>query len=164
MASLDDKLAKAEILLAEFEHDKARKKYNDIIKEHPDCAAAYFGKAEASLGVHKVKAEEVMELYQKAIDLEPDNVYYITSLGSFCLDIGRFNEAEELYNRATELDEENAGLYFSEFGMGYAMKAPIVMEKFLDDNTRLMIKKKALTYMLKALDMSEDEAKKILEK
>ena len=162
MASLEDDLAKAEMLLAEFEHDKARKKFNDIIKNHPDCAQAYFGKAEASLGVHKVKADDIQELYKKAIELDPENVYFITSLGSFCSDIGRFNEAEELYNRATELDEENAGLYFSEFALGYAVKAPIVMEKFLDDNTQKMIKKKALTYMLKALDLTEDDAKNLL--
>ena len=36
------------------------------------------------------------------------------------------------------------------------------MEKFLDDSTRLMIKKKALDYLMKALDMSKDEAKKLL--
>ena len=162
MATVEDNLAKAQTLLADFEYDKARKKFNDVIKEDPKCAIAYFGKAEASLGVHKVKAEQIQELYQKAIDLEPDNVYYITSLGSFCADIGRFNEAEELYTKATEIDEENAGMYFSEFALGYAMKAPIVMEKFLDDNTRKMIKKKALTFMLKALDMSEEEAKSLL--
>ena len=162
MASLEDDLAKADILLAEFEYGKARKKFNDIIKANSKCAQAYFGKAEASLGEHKVKAEEIQELYQKAIDLEPDNVYFITSLGAFWIEIGRFNDAEELYTKATELDEENAGMYFSEFAMGYAMKAPIVMEKFLDDNTRMMIKKKSFTFMLKALDLSEEEAKNIL--
>ena len=62
---------------------------------------------------------------------------YVTTLGSFCTDIGRFNEAEELYNRATELDEENAGLYFTEFAMAYFMRAPVIMEKFLDDTAHI---------------------------
>lgn len=155
-------MAKAEMLLAEFEYGKARKKFNDIIKQEPKNARAYFGKAEASLGVQKIKAEDIQELYKKAIELEPDNVFYVTTLGSFCTDIGRFNEAEELYNKATELDEENAGLYFSEFAMAYYMRAPVIMEKFLDDNTRKMIKKKALAYMLKAFDMSGEEAKALL--
>ena len=110
----------------------------------------------------KVKVDDIMEMYQKAVELDPDNVYFITILGSFCSDIGRFNEAEQYYTKATELDEENASLYFSEFAIAYFTKAPIIMEKFLDDNTRKMIKKKSLIYMLKALDMDEAEAKELL--
>ncbi|MCK4756824.1 MAG: hypothetical protein KAS67_00050 [Thermoplasmata archaeon] len=162
MATIEDELVKAQILLAEFEHEKARKKFNEVIKKDPKNAKAYFGKAEASLGAHKVKAEVIQELYMKAVELDPDEVYYVTSLASFCAEIGRFNEAEEYYNKATELDEDNAGMYFSEFAMAYFTRAPIVMEKFLDDTTWRMIKKKSLTYMLKALDMDEKEAMGLL--
>ncbi|MCK5037849.1 MAG: hypothetical protein KAS16_02010 [Thermoplasmata archaeon] len=158
MASIEDELVKADILLGEFEHDKARKKFNDIIKKDPKNARAYFGKAEASLGVHKVKAEDIMELYKKAAELDPEEVYYVTSLASFCNEIGRFNDAEEFYVKATEIDEENASLYYSELAIGYFTRAPIAMEKFLDDTTTRMIKKKSLIYMLKALDMNEKEA------
>ncbi len=154
---------KAETLLAQFEYDKARKVFNNIIKENPKVAIGYFGKAEASLGMPKIKVENIMELYQKAVELDPENVYFLTTLGSFCSDIGRFNEAEQYYTKATEIDEENASMYFSEFAISYFLKAPIIMEKFLDDNTRKMIKKKSLIYMLKALDMTEEEAKSLLE-
>ncbi len=160
--SADDAIMKGEQLLAQFEYEKARKKFNEAIKEEPKNARGHFGKAEASLGIPKLSVEKILELYKKAVELEPDNVFYLTTLGSFCTDIGRFNEAEEYYNKATEIDEDNASLYFSEFAIGYYTKAPIIMEKFLDEKTKGMIKKKALTYMLKALDMNEDEAKKLL--
>jgi len=163
MTDTEQELGKAEMLLAQEEFDKARKKFNDIIKSDPSSARAHFGKAEASMGLQKVSAEEIMELYKKAWELEPDNVFYLTTLGSFCADIGRFNEAEQYYNKATEIDEENASLYFSEFAIAYFTKAPIIMEKFLDDNTTKMIRKKSLTYLLKALDMGPEEAKKLLE-
>lgn len=162
MSDPEKEQAKGEQLLALFEYEKARKIFNGLIKQDPKNALAYFFKAEASLGLPKVKVEEILELYKKAVELDPKNVYYITSLGSFCIDIGRFNDAEEHYNKATEIDEENASLYFSEFAIGYFTKAPIIMEKFLDDTTRGMIKKKSLTYLLKALDMSEEEAKTLL--
>jgi tetratricopeptide (TPR) repeat protein len=162
MPGAEDSIMKGEQHLAQFEHEKAKKAFDDAIKSDPKNARAYFGKAEACLGIPKIKVEDILELYKKAISLEPDNVFYVTSLGSFCNDIGRFNDAEEFYNKATELDEENASVYFSEFAIGYYTKAPIIMEKFLDDKTKGMIKKKALVYMLKALDMSEDEAKKLL--
>ncbi len=163
MSSKGDAIHKGEDLLAQFEYEKARKKFNEAIKEDPKNAIGHFGKAEASLGIPKLRVEDILESYKKAVELEPDNVFYLTTLGSFCIDIGRFNEAEEYYNKATEIDEENASIYFSEFAIGYFKKAPIIMEKFLDDNTRGMIKKKALTYMLKALDTSEEEARKLLD-
>ena len=162
MADIEKDLIKAETLLAQFEYDKARKKFNDVIKADPKIALAYFGKAEAMVALPKAKKEDIIEAYQKAVELEPDNVYFITTLGSFCSDIGRFNEAEQYYTKATEIDEENASLYYSEFAISYYTKAPIIMEKFLDDNTRKMIKKKSLVYMLKALDMDEEEAKDLL--
>jgi len=163
MTDIEEELGRAEMLLAQEDFEKARKKFSDIVKSNPGVARAYFGKAEASMGLQKVTAEEITELYKKAWELEPDNVFYLTTLGSFCADIGRFNEAEQYYNKATEIDEENASLYFSEFAIAYFTKAPIIMEKFLDENTRKMIKKKSLGYLLKALDMSPEEAKKLLE-
>jgi tetratricopeptide (TPR) repeat protein len=163
MSNKGDAILKGEELLAQFEYQKARKKFNEAIKEDPKNARGHFGKAEASLGIPKLSVEDISESYKKAVELEPDNVFYLTTLGSFCIDIGRFNEAEEYYNKATELDEENASIYFSEFAIGYFNKAPIIMEKFLDDNTKAMINKKALTYMLKALDMNEEEARKLLD-
>ena len=162
MADIEKDLIKAETFLAQFEYEKARKKFNDVIKEDPKNAYAYFGKAESMVALPKAKIEDILEAYQKAFELDPENIYYLTTLGSFCSDIGRFNEAEQYYTKATEIDKENTSLYFSEFAISYFLKAPIIMEKFLDDNTRKMIKKKSLIYMLRALDMDEAEAKELL--
>ncbi len=164
MADIETELIKGEQLLAEFEYDKARKKFNDVIKLDPKNARAHFGKAEASLGLQKVTAEEIMELYKKATELEPDNVFYITSLGSFCLQIGKFQDAEACYNKATELDEENFPDYFAEFAIGYFRNAQIVYENHIDrdPNTMNMIRKKTLEYLLKAIDLAPDKAKELL--
>jgi tetratricopeptide (TPR) repeat protein len=164
MADIEIELIKGEQLLAEFEYEKARKKFNDIIKTDPKNARAHFGKAEASLGMQKVTAEEIMELYRKATELEPDNVFYITSLGSFCLQIGKFQDAEACYNKATELDEENFPDYFAEFAIGYFKSAQIVYENHIDrdPNTMTMIRKKTLEYLLKAIDLAPEKAKELL--
>jgi Tfp pilus assembly protein PilF len=162
MTDAEKELVRGEELLARFEYEKARKTFNDVIKQDPKNARAHFGKAEASLGVPNVSVEEIMALYRKAWELEPENVYYLTTLGQYCTENGRFNEAEEYYNKATELDEENASLYYSEFAVDYYRRAPVINQKFLDDATMLIIKKKALSYLLKALDMSEEEAKRLL--
>lgn len=162
MADVEKDLMDAQEALAGGEFDTAVSKYNKALKADPKCAEAYFGKAEASVGVPKMSPEEVMELYKKAVELEPKNPIYQSFYGAYLIEIGRFNEAEQAYSKAAELDPDNASNYHSEFAIGYIQKAPIVMEKFLDDKTKDMILKKGLKYLLKAAGLSEDEAKRLL--
>jgi len=162
MAGIDKDLMDAQDALANGDFDKAVQKFNKIIKSDPKCAEAYFGRAEASVGVPKMAPEDVMDSYKKAVELDPKNPIYHSSYGAFLVEIGRFNEAEAAYNKAAELDPDNARYYFSEFGVEYTTKAPVVMEKFMDDNTKDMILKKGLKYLLKAAGLTEEDAKRLL--
>jgi len=162
MADIQKDLMDAQDAMANGEFEQAVSKYNKILKADPNCADAYFGKAEASVGVPKLTPEEVMALYKKAVDLDPKNPIYHSSYAAYLLEIGRFNEAEAAYLKAAEADPENARYYFSEFGMEYILRAPVVMEKFLDDKTKDMIVKKGLKYLLKAAGVTEEEAKRLL--
>lgn len=148
--------------LGQLDYDVAYKHFDKATKADPQNAVAFFGKAEAALGVPNVEADEIMGFYKKAIELDGENPQYRDALASFCVDLGRFNEAEEQYNAAAQLDEENAPFYWSEFAVQYARKAPVVMEQFLDDKTRDMIRQKALTYALRALGIEKDDAKRVL--
>jgi Flp pilus assembly protein TadD len=162
MADIQKDLMDAQDAMANGEFEQAVSKYNKILKADPNCADAYFGKAEASVGVPKLTPEEVMALYKKAVELDPKNPIYHSSYAAYLLEIGRFNEAEAAYLKAAEVDPDNARYYFSEFGMEYILRAPVVMEKFLDDKTKDMIVKKGLKYLLKAAGVSEEEAKRLL--
>jgi tetratricopeptide (TPR) repeat protein len=112
--------------------------------------------------VPKMAVEDVQASYKTAVELDPKNPIYQSSYAAFLVEIGRFNEAEAAYNKAAELDPDNAMYYYSEFGMEYTIKAPIVMEKFLDDKTKDMIMTKGLKYLLKAVGMTEEDAKRLL--
>ncbi len=149
-------------LLNDGKPEEAVKRFTKAIKSEPKNADAYFWKAEASLSLPQVQVEEIIELYKKAIENDPANAYYQSSLGFFCSENGRFNEAEAAYNKAAELDPDSSSQFYSEFAAEYARKAPIFMEKFLDDKTREIIQKKALKYALKAISMDEETAKKLL--
>ncbi|MEM2943281.1 MAG: tetratricopeptide repeat protein [Methanomassiliicoccales archaeon] len=158
-----DKLVKQGFqLLNEGEYAQALSKFEKAIKLNPKNAEAYFGKAEAGLCVTKMSSEEILESYKKAVELDPQNAYYLTSLASFCLDVGKLNEAESAYNKAAEIDPDNAAYYYSEFGVEYSKKAPEIYEQFLDEKTREIILKKSLKYLLKAINLDEDKAKKLL--
>lgn len=149
-------------LLSQGEYKKALSKFEKAIKEDPSDAEAYFGKAEAGMLVPKVTSDEILASYKKAVELDPANAYYFSSLGAFCIDEGRFNDAEEAYKKAAELDSENASNYYSEFAVSYYKRAPEVHEQFLDEQGLQIIKRKALFYLLRSIDMDFDEAKKLL--
>ncbi len=162
MPPAEEEIAAGEMALGELNYDEAYKHFDKAAKADPKNAVAYFGKAESALGVPKVEAEEILALYKKAIELDAENPQYHDALASFCVDLGRFNEAEEHYNKAAALDNDNAPFYWSEFAIQYARKAPVVMEQFLDDKTRDMIRQKSLAYALKALGLDKDDAKRLL--
>ncbi len=162
MASLKEEVAAGEQALSQLDYEAAYKHFDRAIRADARSAIAHFGKAEAALGVPKVEADEILTLYKKAIELDKENPQYLDAIASFCMDLGRFKEGEEHYNEAARLDAENAAYYWSEFAIQYARKAPVVMEQFLDDRTRDMIKAKALTYALKALGVEPGDAKRLL--
>lgn len=149
-------------LLSQGEYKKALSKFEKAIKEDPGNAEAYFGKAEASILVPKMTSDEIVAAYKKAVELDSENAYYFSSMGAFCIDEGRFNDAEEAYKKAAELDSENASNYYSEFAVAYYKRAPEVHEQFLDEQGLQIIRRKALFYLLKSIGMDFEEAKELL--
>ncbi len=162
MAEIEKDLMDAQEAMASGNFDGAVSRYNKVLKADPKCADAYFGKAEASVGVPKMSPEEVIALYKKAVELDPKNPIFQSSYAAYLIEIGRFNDAEIAYLKAAELDPDNARYYYSEFGVEYILRAPIVMEKFLDDKTKEMILKKGFKYLLKAAGLTEEDAKRLL--
>ena len=162
MAEIEKDLMHAQEAMASGDFEGAVSKYNKVLKADPKCVEAYFGKAEASIGVPKISPEEVIALYKKAVELDPKNPIFQSSYAAYLIEIGRFNDAEIAYLKAAELDPDNARYYYSEFGVEYILRAPIVMEKFLDDKTKDMILKKGLKYLLKAAGLTEEDAKRLL--
>lgn len=163
MPSAEDEIAAGEAALGKLDYDAAFKHFEKAAKLDPKSPVAHFGKAEAALGIPTMEADAILASYRKAIELEPDNPQFHEAVASLCMDLGRFNEAEQAYAKAAELDADNASFYFSEFAIHYRNKAPVVMEQFLDEKTKDMIAQKALNYALKALNMEREEAKRLLQ-
>lgn len=162
MPSADEEIAAGESALSQLDYERAFKHFDKATKLDPKNPIAFFGKAEAALGLPTEKADNILGWYRQAIEFEPGNAQFHEGLASLCMDLGRFNEAEQAYNKAAELDADNAPFYYSEFAIQYRAKAPVIMEQFLDDKTRDMIAQKSLTYALKALNMQREEAKRLL--
>src|SRR5256712_1374912 len=97
--------------LGQLDYDSAYKHFDKATKADPSNAIAFFGKAEAALGVPKVEADEILCLYKKAIELDGENPAYRDALASFCVDLRRFKAAEEQHNAEAQVDEYNAPFY-----------------------------------------------------
>ena len=149
-------------LMDEGEYSQALSKFDKAVKADPTNPSAYLAKADAGVLVPKVAEEEIIALYKKASELDPENPFILQAWGAFCMDIGLFNDAEACYNKAAQIDPENATYYYSEFGVEYYKKALVVYESRLDEQTRAIISKKALKYLLKSIDLDEASAKKLL--
>jgi tetratricopeptide (TPR) repeat protein len=162
MPDAEKEIKAGERKLAEMDFKVALSKFKRAIKLDPEEPAAHFGKAEAALGVPKVPAEEIINDYQTAINLEPQNPFFLARLGSFSLEVGEWDLAEESYNRAAEADPENAYLYFSEFGLEYYYAWLAKMGEEVSEDEREAVVRKSLVYLIKSLDLDEASAKRLL--
>ncbi|MFP4609300.1 MAG: hypothetical protein ACOCTR_02120 [Candidatus Natronoplasma sp.] len=164
MADVDRLLEEAEKQLNQFEYEDAYEKFSELLEEDLEEnleARAHFGKAEAALGINEVESEDILSDYEIAIDLE-DNPFYRQAAGGFCIDIGKFEQAEKHYRKAAELDPENEHHYLSDLAIGYRYKAPVMMEEYVEQVGEDIILRKSLNYMLEALDIDKEKAKELL--
>jgi tetratricopeptide (TPR) repeat protein len=163
MTDAEKDILAGERKLAERDFKAAIAKFRKAVRVDPNAAPAHFGKAEAALGIPKVPVEDIIGDYSKAIELDPDNAFYKARLGSFCLEVGQWELAEESYSKAAEVDPDNAYLYFSEFGLEYYYSWLAKAEEEASQDDLEGVVRKSLGYMLRSLDLTEDDAKRLLD-
>ena len=156
---LSELLSEGKQLMEKGEHKKAIKKFNEALKIDPNNADGYFGKAEASVGVPKASLVDVAQLYRMAIKFDPENAYYYSVYGDFCLSNGLLPQAEENYLKAVEFDADGAIFHYLDLAYGYYRNGVLFLERQLN-LTRPDIIKKAVEFIFRAYDL---EPKKGLE-
>jgi len=168
MADIEKQLSEGMKAMDEGDFKKAYTKFKKMTEDFPNSPEAWFYRAEtgnmaSGMFGAKVSEEEIMASYKKAIELDEENSEYYALYGAFCISVGKYDEAEGAYNEAAELDGSNASRYYSEFGADYYSNVLARYGEILDDpKNRVQYAKKALLYMLKALDMEPEEAKNLL--
>ena len=85
------------------------------------------------------------------------------AFGLFCISIQKYDEAEEAYRAAAEVDESLTSSLYSEFAIEYYNNVMAQYAEIMEDpKARAPYAKKALQYMLLALDIDAEEAKSLL--
>ncbi|MDR3282042.1 MAG: hypothetical protein LBS92_00305 [Candidatus Methanoplasma sp.] len=164
----DKKLQAGMKAMDEGDFKKAHTAFKKLTDEDPGVAEYWYCRAESgnyASGMFgaKVSPEEIMEAYRKAIELDGDRVDYYQSYGNFCISISKYDEAEKAYNEAAQIDESMESSLFAEFAIEYYNNVMASYGEIMEDpKARAPYAKKALGYMLKALEMSPEEAKSLL--
>lgn len=164
---LAKKLAAGMKAMDEGDFKKAYSSFKKLCVENPDSAECWYYKAEcgnmaSGMFGAKVSNEEILEAYNEAIELDPNCDYY-ESYGLFCISINKYDEAESAFKEAAEADESRASNLFSEFAVEYFNNVMASYGEIMEDpKARAPYAKKAIEYMLKALEISPEEAKTLL--
>ncbi len=167
-ASPEKKIANAMKAMDEGDFKKAYTAFKKLAAEFPEDAEVWYCKAESgnyASGMFGAKADtqEIMDAYKKAMELDPSRVDFYQSYGQFCISINKYDEAEAAYNEAAEIDESMSSTLYSEFAIEYFNNVMASYGEIMEDpKARAPYAKKALDYMLKALEIDPEEAKSLL--
>ena len=164
---LEKKLSAGMKAMDEGDFKKAYSLFKKLCAENPENADCWYYKAEcgnmaSGMFGAKVSNEEIMEAYNKAIELDGNCDYY-QAYGLFCISINKYDEAEKAYCEAAEIDESRAASLYTEFAVEYFNNVMASYGEIMEDpKARASYVKKALDYFLKAIEIDPAEAKALL--
>jgi tetratricopeptide (TPR) repeat protein len=93
---------RGDILVKQGKLDEAQKAYEHAIRLDPKFEGAYYNRLAHTLAqeTHRLRA---IEMYEKAINADPNNLYYYKALIELCTVEGLDGKARELYEKAKSL-------------------------------------------------------------
>lgn len=145
-----DLLHKIEDYIVKKNYAAARKLIRNDLKRLGTKYDYYF-----YMGVASTDADERLRNFEKAFELEPDNIDIIVNLANAKDESGDYDAAIEGYNKALEIEPKNA-LIFNNRGFSYFHKGDF--EKALNDYDMALM----LSPKLKTAEYNKQELIKIL--
>jgi len=164
VSAADKLVEEGEMKLAEMDFKTAFAKFKKAVETDPNNARAYFGRAEAALGLEKVSPGDILRDYRKAAELDPEQAgLYLSSLGAFNVSIGQLAQAEAGYKEAAAKDPENAVQYLTDFAVLYYQNKMGESEE-MDKAEMDAIRYQTLMYFCNALGLTPEDAVELLTK
>ena len=110
---MSDLVQQAGMALSSGQFNQAMEIFNQAGEAEPDNAIAHYGWAESAFMrismdmAEDVPAALVMKGYKRAMELDEENLEYVSSFANFCLDCGRIPLAIKEYQRLEKMAELN---------------------------------------------------------
>lgn len=102
-------------LIASGNLDAAEEAYRKAVEIDPSEAASYFSRM-AYVYFDAGHVERAEMAFRKCLEFRDDESIYYCGLGDVLISQGRLVEAECAYERATELNQSSAGVYYNRLG------------------------------------------------
>ena len=144
-------LNKIEDFIVKKDYVSARKLIRNDLKRIGSKYDYYF-----YMGVASTDADERLRNFEKASELEPDNIDVIVNLANAKDEAGDYDAAIEGYNKALEIEPKNA-LIYNNRGFSYFHKQEF--EKALNDYDKALM----LSPKLKIAEYNKQELIKVLQ-
>lgn len=109
----DEQIQQAGIALSGGDFNAAMEIFDVMRTDEPDNAVGHYGWAEAAFMRISIDMDEeppaalIMRAYKKALELDDENLEYVSSFANFCLDCGRIPMAIKEYQRLEKMAELN---------------------------------------------------------
>ena len=109
----DEQIQQAGIALSGGDFSAAMEIFDVMRTDEPDNAVGHYGWAEAAFMRISIDMEEeppaalIMRAYKKSLELDEENLEYVSSFANFCLDCGRIPMAIKEYQRLEKMAELN---------------------------------------------------------
>ncbi|MCX6578684.1 MAG: tetratricopeptide repeat protein [Candidatus Aminicenantes bacterium] len=149
-------------------YDLAAKYMERATRLFPDNAAFYDYLAFYLLQLPGTDKFSILNIQQKALDIEPDNDFFINNLGWIYLVMGNYGEAEEHFQQAIDYSSESTAVenletteYMKEHGMTYSRYLLRPTDKNKLDDLRQCVDFDEVARMCKAYNSDKVEAFKI---
>jgi tetratricopeptide (TPR) repeat protein len=134
--------------IEEVTSNASTKETTDRVKQH---SAAYYGLAHTYIAIGKM--ERAVEVFEKAIDIDPGNSIFYRDLGLIAIQNNDVAAAESFLNKAIELGPEDEGLYklLGDLYLktGYAQKAILLYEEAIKKYPVSQFLKQELAFLYK---------------
>lgn len=148
--------------------DRAEELFLQVIEEMPENDAAYFELARIYL---EQKDKETAALYAvKALELDPENQYYLEVNGKLLQGFGKWKESLAIYQQLNESYPKNAGYYFERAYL-YERTGDILnaiatydkLEQQIGLEEQVVLHKHRLYLTIKDIDKAAGEIEKLIE-
>ena len=110
---MSDLIQQAGMALSSGQFEQAMGLFDQARESEPDNAVAHYGWAESAFMrismdmADDVPAALVMKGYKRAMELDEENLEYVSSFANFCLDCGRIPMAIKEYQRLEKMADLN---------------------------------------------------------
>ena len=149
------------------EHSRAIEYFEAALKDRPDQLLAVISKANSLLWLGD--SEQALEIYNRALELSPDNKYILEGIGLARYNLGEYDAAEESFKRSLKNSRqpwtcpyEGLGLVY--FKQGKFDEAKRNLEKSIDLNPDIEFKKYNTLAKIYIEEGKLDKARTLLEK